>query len=510
MELSGCHYAAKFVKPLAQPNLTPSPIGFLGTTLHLSSEEQTVPPTPKELKKEVASWITDTVETDKVSLTADSSVNSDTREIKVSFVDDLVTKWEVFRINGERFQFEYFFLLRQWIQEGKITKGDEIQPSGGIRLTVEDYPGTTDLFGGLTKKETLAKTIKARLALARMKKRLIGQILSGIAMVTFAAGIVFGPRILRILRIKSGQALIQELTTSGSFEKKYPPSELIQRAKNLLKSKEKEGYLPAASLLIEALSSDPNNPEALSSLADIFIETGALTGDTKEYKKAEKLLHFASALVTDSPYLRKSQARLIWRKGKPEEAITLLESSHEQDADMKALLGKISVAKGDFSKATIYLDEAVKQDPTNISYLLELVNLFEQQSKYAEATSYLKKMEVLASDPAPYRDHLKNLYKKAKDFESLESIYRTDIGLKQKEEQNRVELIKLLNSQKKFQEVLEEASIYLNKYAQSAQVDEEIKVIYDNALKSISKLDESSKESSSEPTSKRRRSRRRR
>jgi tetratricopeptide (TPR) repeat protein len=466
LELGGCQYAGK-----AFP-----------TELPPQKPEEMVFETSDELQEAVGTWIADSVKGEEEVHRPEGTPEG----LKSPIGDNLVTKWEVRRKNGEVFEFETFALIRQWIEQGKITAGDEIAPSGGTKHLVEVYPGTADLFGNVPPPTAPARqAFAAKPALQRLRKKRTRQLFLIVAAVLIAAAIGGAPFGLRQWQLREGKTFVEGLIV-GVPSKNIPQvPAMLSEAKNLLREGNTESLPKASNLFVKILSLRPSDPEILSSLAETWTEIGALTGDPKELARAAALIRYSKALDKDHVASKRAEGRWLWRTGKTGEALALLKEHESLDLDTQLLLAKIAAAQADYTNATIALSEALKREPNSISLLIGLVDVFERQSKFAEATSYLKRAEALASDPAPYTERLKSLYQKAGDTDSLETLYRKSVASRSPTaESDHFELVKLLGSQKRNEEVIQESLNYFADYPEG-RFEQEIRKIYDAALSAV-------------------------
>jgi tetratricopeptide (TPR) repeat protein len=460
LELSGCQYAGK-----AFPTELPPPDP--DSDLFENSDQ---------LQAAVGNWIADSVQNGE-----GEHLPEDRGEGKDDATDSLVNKWEIRRKNGELLEFETFSIIREWIEQGKIAAGDEISPSGGAPQKVEIYPGTADLFGNVLPAQN-RQLFAAKPALQRLRRRRARQAISAAVVVLIAAGLAAAPFALRAWKIREGRAFVEGLIVSVSPRKALNVAALLSEATNFLREGTTESLPKASTLFMKALSFHPQDPAVLSALAETWIEIGHLTADEKEFDRARTLISYANALARNQAASERAEIRLLWRKGNAEEALARLTAKTNPTIDDQLLLARIAFDRSDFTTATIALSEALERDPNNLSLLLSLVEVFEKQSKFPEAASYLKRVESLAPDPEAYTEKLKGFYQKSGDTDALETIYRKSIAARSKSAgTDRLELVKLLASQNRNEEVIQESLNYFSEFP-GGPFSEEIRRMYDNAL----------------------------
>ncbi|MFH1263716.1 MAG: hypothetical protein V1495_09790 [Pseudomonadota bacterium] len=476
LELSGCQYAGKgFPKELPPPFDT---FPFEATT---------------ELKDAVGSWIADTV---KPGEGVPHDRNSEPG--KSSFVEELITKWEVWRKNGEVFQFETFALIRKWIQEGKITAGDEIIPTGGTPYPVDTYPGTADLFGNVVSSTEGRQIFAASAVLSRMRRQRVRQVLAGLVVLAILAAAASFPYARKLWRKQKGESFVSGLVAGSVSTDSTDPSALYLNAIEFVRQGTSSS-LPHASILFQRLlAKRKTDPDLIARLAETWTEIGALTADKDEFARAEILIQYAEVLRENDKAVRRARARWFWRNGYADRAAVIAGSFDPKDLDGQLLLARIAASHGDFTKATITLSDVLKREPNNISFLFAMVDVFERQSKLNEAASYLIRVESLAPNPEPFTAQLKTLYRRAGDSDSLEGLYRKSIAARSKTaEADQLELIRLLYTQSRLEETVKEALNYFAEYPEGAS-SVEVRKIYGDAVRGT-KIEPEKRKSPSPP-----------
>lgn len=462
LELSGCQYAGKAF-PTELPPPGPEDVALQNT---------------QPLKETLGNWIADSVEGEP-----DLQPKEGGEEEKGSLGENLVTKWEIRRKNGETFEFETFALIRQWIEQGKITAGDEIIPSGGTQYLIEAYPGTSDLFSNTLFPTTQSrKAFSAKPAVTRLRKKRARQVFMILVVVLIAGGIASAPFALRMWKVREGKAFVDGLIVLRPSKRTVKVDPLLREAKDLLRTGTTESLPKASNLLLRVLALRPTDPEILSSLAEAWTEIGALTSESAEFERAHTLISYAQALNKKHPAPRRAEIRWIWRNGNTDKALSALEEQDDLSLDSQLLFAKIAMSTSDYTNATIALSDALRQDPNNLPLLMGLVDVFEKQKKYPEAASYLRRAESLAPNPDPYREKLKKLYRKAGDKDALETLFRKSVASRSTTaELDHFELIKLFSSQDRLEEVIQESLNYFADYPEG-QYDPDIRKLYEAAL----------------------------
>jgi len=457
VEMSGCEYA--------------------GVDFQETSAENSPQPT----KTILADWIEENSDGEKTRIEPDGILNQET------FLDDLMAQWKVKRRDGKEYHFQYFSALRKWIEEQKITAGDQIIPADGKAYRVETYPGTADLFGN-----PFART-EARFAMAsrpkpKKQRHNLFKTLKQIAGVTMvAASLAYAPTAYRWWKIRQGEAFVSELTAHVTPPPSSSVVSILLNAKDLMRKGTPEVLPKATSEFIKVLVLHPKDVEVLSDLSQTLIETAALTSDRQDMKRAEQLIRFARVLQPSSANAQRAQALLLWRSGHVDSANQILENvlkTKPEDGEAHMLLARIALDQKDFGKATIHLDSALQADPVNEVYLNSFVRLFEEQSKFAEAAVYLKRAEALAANKSVYTDRLAFLYEKADNLDAAESVRRRAIERGENLETNRSALVRLHSIQKRHQNVINESLIYFSKHSDGEHYPE-VDRLYHAALETV-------------------------
>jgi LSD1 subclass zinc finger protein len=460
LELSGCQYAGKDFPKELPPPLDSFP--FEATT---------------ELKDAVGSWIADTVKPGEAG-----STDRNTDPGKGSFVEELITKWEVRRKNGEVFQFETFALIRKWIEEKKITSGDEIIPTGGTAHPVDTYPGTADLFGNVVSAAPGRQIFAASAVLSRMRHQRIQQVLVGLIILALLAAAASFPYVRKIWHKHQGESFVSGLVASSAPTDSTNPAALYSSAVELVRQGTSNSLPHASSLFLSLLATRKGDPDLLAWLGETWTEIGALTADKDEFARADTLIEYAEVLRENDTAVQRARARWLWRTGDANRAATMAGNLDPKDLDGQLLLARIAASRGDFTKATITLSEVLKREPNNLPFLLAMVDVFEKQLKLNEAASYLIRVESLAPDPEPYTAKLKGLYRKAGDLDSLEGLYHKSIAAHSKTaESDQIELIRLLYGQSRFNEAAKESLDYFAEHPEGTY-SVEVRRIYADSM----------------------------
>ena len=134
----------------------------------------------------------------------------------------------------------------------------------------------------------------------------------------------------------------------------------------------------------KALSLSPDDAWINNFAAEVFLAGG------NDYL-AGVHLEKAAALLGDVPSVRRNQAELLSRQGKLNEALALLETDAAGDPDgsLSNCAGNLLVREGRYSDASAYYRQAVKNDPANNTYLLNLAQCLIKTEFFGEADSIL-------------------------------------------------------------------------------------------------------------------------
>lgn len=461
VELLGCQYT--------------SPLESSSAPLPFSTDEDTV-----EGHQEMLDWIAN-----EGGPGQSTKIDSDPGILQKSFLDELVSQWTVKKRNGQVYSFEYFSVIRKWIEEGKLVSGDEIVPSDGRAYRIEEYPGTADLFGNVVKRAEARFAMGPRVEYKRRRRFSFGSFLvRGLTVLVSAALLSASPFAYRWWQMRDGVALLRQETTNIA---KIPADRFVSTlvtAKELLKRDEPELLPKSAAEFLKVIAVEPEASEAVAGLAEVWTEIGAHTGSAVEFQKAATLLQYGYAIDSKNPFMDRAKARLLWRQGKPEAAAEFLStslSSRTGDSESHGLLADIATDTSDYVTAAYHLSQAIQADSTNAQHYLKFSRLLSKQSKYSEAIAYLKRGVSLLPDSSTFTDDLAELYQKEGDFAGLEKLHREAIGRDENIESHQLALVKLFSAQKNTTSTINEALEYFRLFPDGANY-QNVKSLYQAAI----------------------------
>lgn len=131
---------------------------------------------------------------------------------------------------------------------------------------------------------------------------------------------------------------------------------------------------------------------------------------------------------------------------------------------IKEKLPILMLKMGDFETAAVWLQDAIAQEPDNITYLLFLANIFVQQEKIEEAVNLYEEILKLDPENEPVNTRLGLLYSHLGEYDTAEQIFRDLLTRNPKSYFTTLSLARLLNQKVEYKEAttLYERALFLN------------------------------------------------
>jgi tetratricopeptide (TPR) repeat protein len=152
----------------------------------------------------------------------------------------------------------------------------------------------------------------------------------------------------------------------------------------------------------QALSIDPNLPDAQSNLATLLFQTGRIDEGTR-------LLEQAATAFPGRPDIQQNLANVLLMTGQDQAAATVLRKAialNPTDADLRHMLGVVLTFQGKIPESAAVFRETLELDPGNVEVHAGLAIALWELKRYAEAMeSYRAAMRYGPNDPAAARDY---------------------------------------------------------------------------------------------------------
>lgn len=396
-------------------------------------------------------------------------------------LEGTVSEWKVVRANGQAYNFHFLTALRKWIMDGRIDLGDKIQTLGGASYTVENYPGTADLFKNINfmkqrRQQVLADKKKRqtrgdKVTWRHLKKRHFEMFVVASLLCfafIFSARFAWNAYEYRRSATKGGEYLqgLSRLNMSGPSVKDLPALTA------LVWSDEETAMQQANSNLTAQVGQNNRDTTKITLLAESFIRRAIISGNLAELGLARNLLDYVKGFDPSSKALLRAEAVYYWSQGLSQQAETRLVEYQQNIADpygyyIHALLES---DREDYQAAKRYLNQASELMPNNTTFLAALAKILEKQHKWNEAVALLS--EALDKDPqnTGLLKRLGYCQEKSGNLIEAENIYRRGLQLASHPEEFQYLLVALYNSSSKFEETIKAANHYLGSYPEGTHV----------------------------------------
>ena len=385
-------------------------------------------------------------------------------------------KWVVQCKKGGTRTFEYFSELRAAIESGLVRADDIVISTDSGRQKAKNYAGTSDLFEpeGMQRRARLERArkqnqkVKKSLAFKKASQTLFRGLLA-IGFAALVAGSAhYGPQAYNLWNQTKGESTIFTLVKQDQIQPASDLMDTLVKANALFRLQDDESLHQAKISFLQVLAAEKDQPDAVAGLAETLTELGRSNPLSPNIEHAKKLIAYGKATGSSSSQLLRAEARLSWRIGKIETAIAQMNALSPKflnDEDAQFLLYQMHLDQKDINKATWHLSKAIDQDSENLKYLFALVSLFEQQGKYAQAASYLGRINEISPTEIQLAEQLGALYERAGDTQAAINVYRDAIRERAATETVYHRLIHLLSSKEDAsQEIVSRSLDYLDKF----------------------------------------------